>query len=51
MKVVCLTATPDDGVDDGLERDLMKLMGYKLIKTSKADEVQAPKIDQFCRIN
>lgn len=45
MKVVCLTATPDDGYDDGLERNLMDLMGYRLIITSKADEVQAPKIE------
>jgi len=33
MEVVCLTATPDDGYADGLERDLIELMGYKLVRT------------------
>ena len=33
LQVVFLTATPDDGVDDGSERELMNLMGYKLIRT------------------
>jgi hypothetical protein len=33
MQVVCLTATPDDGHSEGLERNLMDLLGYKLIRT------------------
>ena len=33
MQVVCLTATPDDGHAEGLERKLMDLMGYKLVCT------------------
>jgi hypothetical protein len=33
MQVVCLTATPDDGHAEGLERNLMDLMGYKLVRT------------------
>lgn len=33
MQVVCLTATPDDGHAEGLERNLMDLLGYKLIRT------------------
>jgi hypothetical protein len=33
LQVICLTATPDDGINDGCERNLMKLMGYKLIQT------------------
>ena len=32
LQVVCLTATPDDGYADGLERNLLDLMGYKLIR-------------------
>ena len=35
LQVVCLTATPDDGILDGCERNLMKLMGYRLIKTEE----------------
>ena len=38
IKVVCLTATPDDGFDDSLERNLMKSMGYKLVRTGKNEE-------------
>ena len=37
-KVVCLTATPDDGYDDSLERNLMNLLGYRLVRTEKKDE-------------
>lgn len=33
LQVVCLTATPDDGINDGRERNLMNLMGYRLIRT------------------
>ena len=35
LQVVCLTATPDDGINDGCEKNLMNLMGYKLIKTDE----------------
>ena len=38
IKVVCLTATPDDGFDDSLERDLMNSMKYKLVQTGKNEE-------------
>jgi hypothetical protein len=33
MQVVCLTATPDDGYADGLERNLLDIMGYKIVRT------------------
>ena len=37
--VVCLTATPDDGFDDGAEKKLIKVMGFERIKTEKNEVV------------
>ena len=45
VQVVCLTATPDDGYDAGNERNLIELMGYKLIHTSEQKEMAAPIIN------
>ena len=50
LKVVCLTATPDDGLDDGCERNLMNLMGYRLIRTGSKQELEAPKIDTYAAL-
>ena len=44
MKIICLTATPDDGLADGLERKLMNLMGYTLIKAQKQQDLNLPNV-------
>jgi hypothetical protein len=51
FQVVCLTATPDDGINDGCERNLMKLMGYRLIRTDDKKVLEAPKIDGHFEVN
>ena len=50
LQVVCLTATPDDGIDDGSERNLLNLMGYKLIRTGAKQDLEEPKIDTRARL-
>ena len=44
--IVCLTATPDDGVEEGSERNLLNMMGYKLLRTGEKKEMVAPVINQ-----
>jgi len=45
LQVICLTATPDDEVDDGCERKLMDLMKFKTIRTSDKKEFEEPVIE------
>ena len=47
MKVVCLTATPDDGEVGSLEHDLMKLLGYHKVLTEEAGQEPMPEIDLY----
>ena len=47
LTVICLTATPDDGINDGCERNLMDLMGYRLIRTGDKQDLEAPNINTF----
>lgn len=42
--VVCLTATPDDGTEEGSERKLMTMMGFKTIFAGEKHEFIEPKI-------
>ena len=51
LQVVCLTATPDDGMNDGCERNLMNLMGYRLIRTGEKQDLEAPKVDAYFEVN
>ena len=44
MRIICLTATPDDGLESGLERRLMNLMSYNLIRAQKTHELTLPKV-------
>ena len=44
-KIVCLTATPDDGKEDSLEHILMKLLGYRNVLTEEAGQEKVPVID------
>ena len=39
VKVICLTATPDDGYSAGTERNLIDLMNFKRVRTSKKSDV------------
>ena len=41
-RVICLTATPDDGYTDGNEHKLIRLMGYKVIRTGEQKDMVAP---------
>ena len=43
-RVVCLTATPDDGAEEGSERKLMTMMGFKTIFAGEKQEFIEPKI-------
>ena len=47
VQVVCLTATPDDGYSDGTERQLIQLMGFTCINTSKQVEMQVPPVGNY----
>ena len=51
LQVVCLTATPDDGINEGSERNLMNLMGYRLIRTDDKKDLEAPKAESFFEVN
>jgi len=42
MRVICLTATPDDGYTDGNEHKLIERMGYKVIRTGEQKEMVEP---------
>ena len=51
LQVVCLTATPDDGIHDGCERNLMNLMDYRLIRTGEKQDLEVPKVDAYFEVN
>ena len=42
QQVICLTATPDDGIKEGSERNLIELMGFKTVQTSEQQELKEP---------
>ena len=44
-KVICLTASPDDG-KDGIERKIMQNMKYFAVQTSSDFQLEPPRIDQ-----
>jgi hypothetical protein len=46
-KVVCLTATPDDGKKGSLEHELMELLGYHEVLTEEAGQEKVPVVDNF----
>ena len=46
VSVIGLTATPDDGDEDGIEREAFKSLGYVTYRTSKAKE-NPPKIHSY----
>ena len=49
VHVICLTATPDDGFTEGAERNIIELMGFRQIKTSRKCGAQVPRITQRAR--
>ena len=51
LQIICLTATPDDGLEDGLERNLMISMGYHMIKTQETHELNLPNVQEFVPLN
>jgi hypothetical protein len=46
-KVVCLTATPDDGEVGSLEHELMKLLGYHKVLTEETGQESVPVVDNY----
>ena len=46
IRVICLTATPDDGLSEGSERVLIDLLEFKRIYTEKNEDMVEPKIDE-----
>ena len=46
-KVVCLTATPDDGREVSLEHELMTLLGYRKVLTEDKDKEVVPIVDIY----
>jgi len=46
LEVVCLTATPDDDIDEGCERKLIDIMKFKKVCTSKKKDLEEPPIEE-----
>jgi hypothetical protein len=49
-KVVCLTATPDDGKKGSLEHELMELLGYHEVLTEEAGQESEPVVDNYRKL-
>ena len=50
VKVICLTATPDDGLEQGSEKVLIDLLKFKRIFTEKKGNMVEPKIDERAKL-
>ena len=42
--VICLTATPYDGAENGIQKTAINELGYKIYKNSDKEEDYSPKI-------
>ena len=48
--MICLTATPDDGQEEGSERSLINSLKFKRIYTENIKDFEEIKISDFFRI-
>ena len=49
-RVICLTATPDDGYVEGVERKIVQMMGYQEIISEKKQDFKMPDIHAYAKL-